>query len=219
MAVPVVAATLDSGRLEALTDGVMAVAMTLLALDLRVDGPGSGALAHQLVDRWPSLAAYLVSFFTVGIVWVNHHALFRNLVRVDRVILFLNLVLLSFVAAIPFATATLASYLRSGGDDAHLAAALYGGVFEGLGLSFGCIFAWSITRDHLRQPLTGVAARRAWWRFGLGNVAYVVAAALAFVSAVLALGLYALISTYYMFEQTPRQAAKGASASPPTPEL
>ena len=83
---------MTSARLEAFSDGVFAVAITLLALDLAVAGPGHGSLAHQLADHWPSFVAYVVSFFVVGITWVNHHALVDTFVKVDRKLLFLNLV-------------------------------------------------------------------------------------------------------------------------------
>ena len=103
---------MSSARLEAFSDGVFAVAITLLALDLRVDGPGHGTLAHQLAHQWPSFAAYVVSFFVIGIVWVNHHALFTSFARADRSLMFLNLLLLLWIVAIPFATSTMATYLR-----------------------------------------------------------------------------------------------------------
>jgi uncharacterized membrane protein len=197
------AMTSDTGRLEAFSDGVLAVAITLLALNLSVDGPGHGPLAHQLADRWPVLAAYVVSFFTIGIIWVNHHALFKTLTQVDRTLLFLNLLLLFFVVIIPFATSTLATYLRAGGRDAHLAAALYGFVLEGMSLSFAGIFIWSVRRGHFKLQLNPADARKAMLRFGFGNTVYLIAAGLAFLSAPLALALYGLIAVYYIFEQTP----------------
>ena len=200
----------DSGRLEAFSDGVLAVAITLLALNLSIDGPGHGSLAHQLAHRWPVVVAYLVSFFTIGIIWVNHHALFRTLAQVDRTLLFLNLLLLMFVVVIPFATSTLATYLRAGGTDAHLAAALYGLVLEGMSLSFGGIFVWAVRRGHFQQQLGREEARRAMLRFGFGNTVYLVAAAIAFLNAPLALGLYGAIAVYYIFEQTPEQSGTGA---------
>ena len=64
---------MSRGRLEAFSDGVFAVAITLLALNLAVKGPGYGTLAHQLAHQWPGYLAYLISFFTIGIIWVNHH--------------------------------------------------------------------------------------------------------------------------------------------------
>src|SRR5262245_61286972 len=73
----------SKGRLEAFSDGVIAVAITLLALNLIVPGPGHGPLLDQLGDRWPSFVAYLISFLTVGIIWVNHHQLVDNIAVID----------------------------------------------------------------------------------------------------------------------------------------
>ncbi len=88
---------MDRGRLEAFSDGVFAVAITLLALNLAVGGPGHGPLLQQLGQHWPTFIAYLISFFTIGIIWVNHHALTTNIRVVNRTLLFLNLLLLLFV--------------------------------------------------------------------------------------------------------------------------
>ena len=112
-------------RLEAFSDGVFAVAITLLALNLAVAGPGHGPLLRQLADHWPSFLAYLISFFTVGFIWVNRHALMDNIAYVDRPLLFLNLFLLLWVVAIPFATGTMADYLVENDQDARIAMALY----------------------------------------------------------------------------------------------
>src|SRR5712691_634407 len=101
---------MDRSRLEAFSDGVFAVAITLLALNLTMAGPGHGHLLDQLNERWPAFLAYLISFFMIGIVWVNHHVLVKSITKVDRTLLFLNLVLLLFVVLIPFATATVADY-------------------------------------------------------------------------------------------------------------
>jgi uncharacterized membrane protein len=196
--------SMDSGRLEALSDGVFAVAITLLALNLAVAGPGHGSLARQLAGHWPSFAAYIVSFFTVGIIWVNHHALFKNFSEVDRVLLFLNLLLLFFVVSIPFATATIAAYLTRGGQDAWLAAVIFQGVFEGMSMSFGLLFWWSIRHEHMKTALTPAAARWAMIRFGVGNLGYAGATGVAFVSAPASLLISALVAAYYVFEQTPQ---------------
>jgi uncharacterized membrane protein len=193
---------MDSARLEAFSDGVFAVAITLLALNLAVEGPGHGTLAHQLLDKWPSFVAYIISFLTIGIIWVNHHTIFKNLSDIDRTLLFLNLLLLFFVVSIPFATATMANYLRSGGPDSHLAAAVFMGVFEGMSIAFAVIFWWSIRRDHLKVPLAPADARRATIRFSLGHVGYIVGIGIAFVSAVAALVISGVVAIYYVFEQT-----------------
>jgi uncharacterized membrane protein len=195
-----------NARLEAFSDGVFAVAITLLALNLAVDGPGHGtSLARQLGDRWPAFVAYVVSFFTIGIVWVNHHALMRGLRRDQgrRALPFLNLVLLLFVVAIPFGTATVADYLRAGGSDAHLAAALYNAIMLGMAVSFGTLFVWAIRADQFVRRLTGAEARRATVRFGIGNLVYVTAVGVAFISPPASLAISALIDVYYIAERTP----------------
>jgi uncharacterized membrane protein len=196
----------DKSRLEAFSDGVFAVAITLLALDLAVGGPGHGSLAHQLGSRWPSYAAYVVSFFIIGIMWVNHHTLFQSLAITDRFLLFMNLTLLMFVVAVPFGTATMAAYLRSGGTDAHLAAALYAAIFEGAALSYSTIFVWSLRVDERRhEPLPEDGTRTAIIRFSIGAALYLVAFAVAFVSPPATLAIIAAVGVYYIFEQTPNE--------------
>jgi uncharacterized membrane protein len=204
----------DRGRLEAFSDGVFAVAITLLVFNLAVPLPGQGALGQQLASHWPSFAAYGVSFLTIGIIWVNHHALFRNFAAVDRALLFLNLLLLFFVVTIPFATAMIAAYLRRGGADASLAAAVYQGVFLGMSIAFGALFWWSIRHGYLTIPLTGAAARTALIRFAIGNLAYAAAIGVAYLSAPASLLVSALVAVYYVFEQTPTRGPTRASGSP-----
>jgi uncharacterized membrane protein len=196
----------ESGRLEAFSDGVFAVAITLLALNLVIPGPGHEPLGEQLASRWPVFAAYAVSFLSIGIIWVNHHALVRNFARVDRPLLFVNLLLLFFIVTIPFATATIADYLTRGGPDASLAAAIYQGVFLGMSLSFGGLFWWSIRREHLKMPLAGTGARRALIRFAGGNAVYAAAIGVAFISPLASLIISGLVALYYVFEQTPAPA-------------
>jgi len=195
----------EGRRLEAFSDGVFAVAITLLVFNLAVPGPGHEPLGAQLASHWPAFAAYVVSFLTIGIIWVNHHALFQGFSRVDRVLLFLNLLLLFFIVSIPFATTTLASYLKDGGPDAALAAAIYEAVFLGMSLAFGALFWWSIRREHLKMPLTGTQARVALIRFAGGNVVYAAAIGVAFLSAPASLLISALLAVYYMFDHTPAQ--------------
>jgi TMEM175 potassium channel family protein len=193
----------DRGRLEAFSDGVFAVAITLLALNLVVAGPGHGPLLRQLGEHWPSFVAYLISFLTIGIIWVNHHALVRNIAVVDRHLLFLNLLLLLFVVLIPFATGTMAEYLTGGGQDAKVAMALYGGVFEGMGLSFAAIFGWTLREGRTHRAVPADARRAAWWRFTIGNLVYAIAIVVAFVNALASLAIIGLVALYYVFERTP----------------
>jgi uncharacterized membrane protein len=196
---------MDSRRLEAFSDGVFAVAITLLVFNLAVPGPGAHepSLAAQLGGRWPAFAAYAVSFATIGIIWVNHHSLFRNFSEIDRTLLFLNLLLLFFVVSIPFATSTIAAYLRQGGSSASLAAAIYQGVYIGMSVSFGGLFWWAIRHEHMKVGFTPEGARRATIRFAIGNVGYLAAFGIAFLNATASLIISGLVAVYYIFEQTP----------------
>jgi uncharacterized membrane protein len=206
---------MDSGRLEAFSDGVFAVAITLLALDLAVPRPGNGALTHLLAGRWPSYVAYAVSFAAIGVIWVNHHSVFRNVTEIDRPTLYLNLLLLFFVVAIPFATATVAAYLRDSrysGDTT--AAVLYQCVFEGMSLAFGLLFWRVVKYGRLTVPLSEADRKRAFIRFSIGNLGYIAAIGVAFVSAPASLIIAGLVAVYYTFEQTPVAAAAPAAPDP-----
>jgi uncharacterized membrane protein len=206
---------MDTSRLEAFSDGVFAVAITLLVFNLAVPGPGAHrpSLAAQLGAHWPSFAAYAVSFATIGIIWVNHHTLFRNFSEIDRTLLFLNLLMLFFVVSIPFATNTIAAYLRQGGHDASLAAAIYQGVFVGMSVSFAGLFWWGIRHEHMKIAFTPEGARRATIRFAIGNVFYLAAVGIAFVNATASLIISGLVAVYYIFEQTPTQQTRGPAAN------
>ena len=208
---------MDRSRLEAFSDGVFAVAITLLALDLTVAGPaGQGSLADQLQEKWPAFLAYLISFFMIGIVWVNHHALVRSITRVDRLLLFLNLVLLLFVVLIPFATSTEAAYFPHNNGDARLAMALYAGVFLGMSAGFGGIFEWTLHGERVYQPLPPAQRGRARVRFVGGALFYVLALVIAIFNAVASFVLIALVAVYYILENTPVYPAPDRSGDDET---
>src|ERR1700759_5741842 len=196
---------MDRSRLEAFSDGVFAVAITLLALDLTVAGPeGHERLALQLGHKWPAFVAYLLSFLTVGIIWVNHHMLLRSITKVNRTLLFLNLVLLLFVVLIPFGTATEAEYFPHDSWDARVAMALYAGVFLGMSVSFASMFEWTLHgRRRVYQPRPPEQRWRARLRFTGGGLVYGSAIGGALFSAVASFVLIAATAVYYIVERTP----------------
>jgi uncharacterized membrane protein len=199
---------MDRSRLEAFSDGVIAVAITLLALDLTVAGPaGHGSLADQLHEKWPAFLAYLISFFMIGIVWVNHHVLVRSIIKVDRTLLFLNLVLLLFVVLIPFATAIVADYFSRHDWNTQVAMMIYGGVFLGMSIGFGAIFEWTLHGHRVEQPLPPERHWPARVRFVGGGLVYVTAIVIALFSDVASFVLIAAVAVYYIFERTPASAA------------
>ncbi len=221
MAVSKKGAGMETGRLEAFSDGVMAVAITLLVLNLAVSGPGHGTLTHQLYEKRWAFAAFGVSFFTIGIIWVNHHNLFKSITQVDRPMLFINLVLLVFVVLIPFVTATLAQYLPAvdAGRSDNLAAVLYCAVMEGMAVSFSLIYFRGVRRRLFIVPIAPSAVRSATLRFSVGSAVYLAAIVVAAFSAPLALLVSLLADVYYVFEQmgrtAPTAAGVGAGLIPP----
>jgi uncharacterized membrane protein len=204
----------ETSRTEAFSDGVLAIAVTLLVLDLSVParatlhGPLSAALAHE----WPSYAAYVTSFLVIGIIWVNHHAVFDLLSRVDRGTQFLNLLLLMTVVAIPFTTALLSEYLTAGGRDARTAALVYSAVMLAMSSGFAALYAYVSRRPRLMADGVDPAAVRASTvRFSaVGTLLYLITLGIAVFSAPLCLLAHLLIALYYCFQQIrpqPRSAS------------
>jgi uncharacterized membrane protein len=196
----------SSRRLEAFSDGVFAIAITLLVLDLAVpprEGSPEGHLARGLGHQWPSYFAYLVSFLVIGIIWVNHHTVFEKVRLIDRPVMFVNLTLLLIVSAIPFPTHLLAEYLTAG-SDSHVAAAVYSATMLLMGIAFALLWL-TITRDArlLHEHVDRAASRAAIRRFGLGNIFYLATIGLSFVSAIATLAVHAALALYYCFDQLP----------------
>ena len=192
---------MNTSRLEAFSDGVFAVAITLLVLQFTVPEVASGKLLANLLGQWPQLVTYIASFLTVGVVWVNHHTIFRNLRAADRTIQFINLVLLLTVVLVPYPTALLGRYLNSG-LDGSVAAAFYAVVMTVMAISFQSLAAWALTHPNLLRPeIQGARVGTVLPRFALGLVIYAVSIGLAFVSTWLVVALYAFNAIYYAFNQ------------------
>src|SRR5215217_506904 len=196
-------AMLSTNRAEAFSDGVFAIAATLLVLELKVPHVEPGGLADALLQRWPSYATYVVSFLTIGIIWVNHHAVMDRINYVNRPLLFLNLVFLMAVAAIPFPTALLADYLQAGHDE-RLASAVYGVTMSLMGIAFGLIWAYAVLSDDLlHDKIDPDRAGRSLLIFTVGSPLYVLAIGVSLLSAELALVIYALLAFFYLFDVLP----------------
>ncbi len=187
---------MNKSRLEAFSDGVLAVAITLLVLDLPVDRTSPLSLAGQLREEWPTFAAYVVSFFVIGVIWLNHHALFRVATGVDHRVLVYNLMLLMFVTAIPFITSTYADYVREGGMDAKVAVLLYGIVMEGMSISFTLILA-RLQKAGLTGGMSGADDRKLLARYGIGHLLYPVITLIGWFYPPAMLVLYAIVVAYY----------------------
>jgi uncharacterized membrane protein len=190
-----------TGRVEAFSDGVIAIAITLLVLELKVPAAADaahGQLLARLLDRWPSYVAYLAAFLTIGIIWLNHHTLLSKIARFDARLHWLNLRLLLGVATLPFPTALLADYVAEGGFNASVAAAAYGLTATLMALPWGFIWRHLADRPELLEPGYDAAHARTELRRGvLGVPIYAAATAVSFVAPLLALALYAGIAALY----------------------
>src|SRR3954447_24097607 len=189
---------MSKARVEALSDGVIAIAITLLILEIKVPEGAGDDLPHQLAEQWPSYVSYIVSFFVIGVIWLNHHALFSHLARVDRKLMALNLVLLFTIATIPWPTHLLATYMREGGDAERLAALIYSGTMFAMGIAFGSLWSYA-ARDRclLGSDLSDEEIRSRTLRFTIGAPIYLAAFLLALVSAPACLAINAALAVYY----------------------
>ena len=188
---------MSTNRLEAFSDGVIAVAITLLVLFITVP-PHSTHLAHDLGVQWPQYAAYGTSFITIGIIWINHHVMIGRLARADHSILMLNLVLLLTIGVIPFGTSLLATYLKQGHGD-NLAAGIYSGILLAMSLAFTALNRQILLRrPHLLKDELSLEHRRRILSRGIsGLIPYVAATALAVVSPYATLAVCAGVGAFY----------------------
>jgi uncharacterized membrane protein len=146
----------ETGRLEAFSDGVFAIAITLLVLELKVPdvtiaGTSPAALGKALLKQWPSYVGLVTSFFTILIMWVHHHAILRAVRRTDAWLHFANGCLLLGITFVPYPTSILASYLQT--SAAKMAAAFYSGTFVFIAICF-----YLFIRAAFREPLLSPTA-------------------------------------------------------------
>ncbi len=186
----------ETGRLEAFSDGVFAVAITLLVLDIQA--PPHGALPKdsdlfgELLKQWPIYLAFVTSFATIGIMWINHHRLFTHIRRSDNNLLLLNLLLLLVIVFIPFPTKLMAEYITE--PDQRTAALIYCGTFLLMAICFNLVWRYASYKNRLLDPKANTREVRAiTGQYNLGPSFYIVSFVLAFflplVSIVLELAL------------------------------
>ena len=211
----------DTGRLEAFSDGVFAIAVTLLVLELHVPRPadlGGHSLFAALWDEWPSYLAFVTSFLTILVVWVNHHNVFKQIGRVDQTFLLLNGLLLLVISVVPFTTALIAAYIEH--PEGRTAAAVYVGSCLAMAIAFNRVWAYAIANRRLLRRDAHMATVRATTRsFYLGLSLYVVAFVLVFVSPLISLAFVAALAVFFAL---PVSAVRESRASiipePPTSE-
>jgi uncharacterized membrane protein len=188
----------ETARLETFSDGVFAIAATLLILDVRL--PAAGSVTHGLLQIWPSYAAYATSFLTIGIMWINHHTVFRQIDRVDRTFLTISVVFLMVIAFVPFPTRVLADHLHR---DATAAAFFYGVTMSAMAVMYSCLWFYAargrrlIAAEADQRVVSGISRS-----YLPGVPLYGLAALSAFVSSWLAVVLFAAIAVFYALESS-----------------
>ncbi len=187
----------ETTRVEAFSDGVFAIAMTLLILEIRTpENVAPGGLTAALVQLWPSYLAFLTSFFTIGVMWMNHHRLFNLIGKSDQGLLIANLILLICVTFIPFPTAVLARFL--GHADAHVAAVFYNAVFLCSALAFQLLWRHASGDGRLLEvdaDPESVGAITRQYRFG--PLLYIVLIAIAFSAPTMSLLLNLALAVFF----------------------
>jgi uncharacterized membrane protein len=172
-----------TARIEAFSDAVFAIAVTLLALEVAVpsvaERAGGGALFRALGEQWPSLLAYVVSFLVIGLIWSSHHEIFERIARWDHLFLGINVGFLMVVALLPWPTHVLAEYIRSPTQQ-QVAVLLYSGYLLLMAMLFSLVWEYAARRHRLLdERLSVVDASRITRFYRLNVLLYIVAFLLA----------------------------------------
>ena len=206
---------MNKARVETFSDGVFAIAITLLVLTIAQPGVADYLhLRHQLLERWPSLAAYAVSFVVIGIMWVNHHTVFSHLRSIDRSLFYWNLMLLMTIVFIPYPTEVFGEALRLH-EGARTAAVLYSitmtvNAFMWSGLWLHASRGRRLLHDEFPESQRTVSTLL----FTGGTVLYLISIGVAFISAYLCLAFHGVLALYYAFDPISRRL-EHTEAQPP----
>ena len=197
----------ETARIEAFSDGVFAIAITLLILEIKIPQPGAVPLGAQLARQWASYVAFFLSFAFIGIMWINHHRLFNHIKRSDNMLLVLNLLLLLGVTAVPFPTAVLAAHL--GKPDQKAATILFSATYFFIAIFFNLLWRYAASHDgHLLSSEVQVTkALHISRQYAVGPLLYLICVALAMVSVEASLALNVALAAF--FALPPRYVAKG----------
>ena len=187
---------MNKARFEAFSDGVFSFAVTLLVLGIvlpHMRDSSDRGLAIALLGLWPNLLAYALSFAVIGIMWQNHHALFRRVELVDRRTVFLNLLLLATTVFIPFATSTLGTF-----PTLHASTFLYGAVLTSCSIWFNVLLTHLIRSGAFYGDVTAAEIKPTVTAYRVGLVTYACAMLVALFSPFLSFAAYLALVAYYL---------------------
>lgn len=202
MSEPIAPGPSETARVEAFSDGIFAIAITLLVLNIRVPAPDltghGGTLLPALLRLWPAYLGYLISFFTIGIMWVNHHSMFVLIRRTDRYFLLLSVLFLMCIAFLPFPTAVLAEYLPEP-KGRRVAVALYSATFVLIALAYNALWWYAVRGGRLLdEKADREAVQTISSRYLLGPIAYAISFGLAFINAWASLAVHGVLAAFFV---------------------
>jgi uncharacterized membrane protein len=189
--------TTETARVEAFSDGVFAIAITLLILEIKIPSPGSGELSAQLLRQWPSYISFVISFAFIGIMWMNHHRLFTHIKRCNDLLLIFNLLLLLGVTAVPFPTAVLAAHL--GQPDERTAALLFNSTYFCIAVFFNVLWRYAASKParFLAADVDMASVEKISRQYAFGPILYLLCVALAWVSVSASLALNLALACFF----------------------
>jgi uncharacterized membrane protein len=193
----------ETTRIEAFSDGVFAIAITLLVLEIRIPSRelSSRGLGAALLHLWPSYIGYFISFATIGIMWANHHAIFNIVRRSDRYFMLINIAFLMGISFLPFPTAVLAEYLPEPGGR-RTAVAFYSATLVGIALLFNALWRYAVYHGRLLGPSADREAMRVISRrYLIGPFAYLLAFGLAYVNVWASLTMHFVLATLFLLPE------------------
>ena len=184
----------ETARIEAFSDGIFAIAITLLILEIKIPHQDQGRLGAALLRQWPSYLAFLLSFTYIGVMWVNHHRMFNHIKRANDVLLVLNLFLLLGVTVVPFPTAVLAEHL--GGPDEKSAAIVYNATFFVIAIAFNLLWQYAVKKSLLHEHVVSSAANISR-QYAVGPVMYAACLVLAWFSVKVSVAANVALALYF----------------------
>jgi uncharacterized membrane protein len=208
----------ETGRLEAFSDGIFAVAITLLVLEIKIPPQTTTGVAAWVLQQWPSFVAYLISFLTILIMWINHHAIFKLVHRTDHTFIVINGLLMLLITFVNYPTSVLAEHIQAPARaDQIFAATFYSGTFILISLAYQALWHYATFKRRLlskRADPALIATIDKQYRFG--PLFYLVAFGLAFVSVWASVAVNGGLAVYFAFTGQairPARPAKGNQLS------
>jgi uncharacterized membrane protein len=203
----------ETGRVEAFSDGVFAIAITLLILEIKVPQtiPADKGLFDELLDKWPSFLAFVNSFLTILVMWINHHRLFTHIRRSNTLLLFFNGLLLLGVTFLPYPTSVVAEYIQD--KEQNPAVMFYCGCFIVIALFFNLLWRYAAHKNRLLDKNANQVAVKSITRaYNIGPFLYLVAFGLAIFNGIISLLFTLALAIFFAIPDKAERTLEAAEA-------